>query len=83
MSIFCLIDDKHVPLYRVMWVAATPHFCGEEDCLREGCYEIRLEQAESVWATASQRDTMLARLEQWEGGLGPVDPPDDEQEEAW
>lgn len=82
MSIFCLVDDKHVPLYRVMWVAATPHFCGEEDCLREGYYEIRLEQGESVWANAAQRDTMLARLEEWEGGLGPADPPDDE-EEAW
>ena len=36
MSIFCRIDDKHIPLYRVMWVSATPHFCGEEDCVREG-----------------------------------------------
>ena len=48
MSIFCLIDDKHIPLYRVMWVAATPHFCGAEDCTREGFYEVRLEQGESV-----------------------------------
>ena len=28
MSIFCLIDDKHVPLYRILWVAELPHFCG-------------------------------------------------------
>jgi len=45
MSILCRVDDKMVPLYRVMWLAATPHFCGEDDCTREGCYEIRLEQA--------------------------------------
>lgn len=71
MSIFSLIDDKHVPLYRVMWVAATPHFCGDEECQREGYYEIRLEQGESVWANADQRDRMLKQLEEWQGGLGP------------
>ena len=72
MSIMCLVDDKHVPLYRVMWVSATPHFCGEEDCAREGSYEIRLEQGESVWANAEDRDRMYAQLEQWQGGLGPA-----------
>ena len=71
MSIFCEIDDKHVPLYRVMWVSATPHFCGEEDCVREGYYEIRLEQGESVWANAQERDRTLAALDAWQGGLGP------------
>ena len=49
MSIFCVVDDKHIPLYRVIWVAATPHFCGADDCEREGQYEIRLEQGEAVW----------------------------------
>ena len=73
MSIFCLIDDKQVPLYRVMWVAATPHFCGAEDCEREGQYEIRLEQGESVWANHEQRDSMLESLETWQGGLEPPD----------
>jgi hypothetical protein len=73
MSIMCLVDDKHIPLYRVMWVAATPHFCGEEDCMREGYYEIRLEQGESVWATMPERDTMLAKLEAWQGGIEPLD----------
>ncbi|MCH7751815.1 MAG: hypothetical protein IH898_06630 [Planctomycetes bacterium] len=73
MSILCRIDDKMIPLYRVMWVAATPHFCGEEDCQREGFYEIRLEQGESVWANTEERDTMQQHLEQWQGGLGPVD----------
>ena len=71
MSIFCIIDDKHVPLYRVMWIAATPHFCGEDDCEREGQYEIRLEQGEVVWGNQQERDAMLAALESWQGGMGP------------
>ncbi len=71
MSIFCLIDDKHIPLYRVIWVAATPHFCGADDCEREGQYEIRLEQGESVWGKRDERDTMLKDLERWQGGIGP------------
>jgi hypothetical protein len=79
MSIMCRIDDKMIPLYRVMWVAATPHFCGEEDCQREGFYEIRLEQGESVWANTEERDTMQQHLEQWQGGLGPVDEADESE----
>lgn len=81
MSVFARIDDKHVPLYRVMWVSATPHFCGEEDCIREGFYEIRLEQGESVWASVVERDEMLERLENWHGGMDV--PEDDEDEETW
>jgi hypothetical protein len=73
VSILALIDDKHVPLYRVMWVAATPHFCGEEDCLREGYYEVRLEQDESVWANVGERDKLVEQLEAWQGGMGPPD----------
>lgn len=76
MSILCRIDDKHVPLYRVMWVAATPHFCGEEDCQREGYYEVRLEQDEAVWANEKERDGLIDRLEQWQGGLGQSDESD-------
>jgi hypothetical protein len=78
MSIFSIVDDKHVPLYRVMWVSAIPHFCGEADCEREGDYEIRLEQGESVWANQKERDTMLEALEAWQGGLAP---PDEDWEE--
>lgn len=70
-SIFCLVDDKHVPLYRVMWIADVPHFCGHEDCTREGEYEIRLEQDESVWASREERDRMLEALEAWHAGGGP------------
>ena len=82
MSIMCRIDDKLIPLYRVMWVAATPHFCGEEDCVREGFYEIRLEQGESVWANAEERDKMQRQLEMWQGGLGPAGE-NDFQDEDW
>ena len=73
MSILCNVDDKYIPLYRVMWVGATPHFCGEEDCLREGSYEIRLEQGESAWANSAERDKIIQLLEQWQGGLGSLD----------
>ena len=75
MSILCRLDDKHVPLYRIMWVAATPHFCGEEDCTREGSYEVRLEQDETVWATGPEHDELLKQLESWQGGLGSQDDP--------
>lgn len=77
MSIFCMIDDKHVPLFRILWIGATPHFCGEEDCVREGYYEIRLEQGDSVWANIQERDQVLQHIEAWQGGLDAAD------EEEW
>jgi hypothetical protein len=67
-SIFCRVDDKHVPLYRVLWIAEVPHFCGQEECTREGQYEIRLEQNESVWANRAERDNMLAAIQAWQNG---------------
>jgi hypothetical protein len=73
-AILCQVDDKHVPLYRVMWVSDLPHFCGHEDCEREGQYEIRLEQDESIWASREDRDRMLMALQQWQGGLGATGP---------
>lgn len=73
MSVFCIVDDKHVPLYRVVWVSATPHFCGEDDCEREGDYEVRLEQGEVVWANKGERDALLTALEAWAGGDAPED----------
>ncbi len=73
MSIFYVIDDKHVPLYRVMWVAAVPHFCGADDCEREGWYEIRLEQGETLWASQEDRDLLLEAMDSWQGGVGPPD----------
>jgi len=69
MSVFCTVDDKHIPLYRIMWVSALPHFCGAADCQREGMYEIRLEQGEVVWANCQERDAVMAALEAWQGGL--------------
>jgi hypothetical protein len=71
---FCIIDDKYVPLYRVVWVAATPHFCGEEDCQCEGSYEVRLEHDESVWAASKEeRDGVLRALDEWSNGPTPPD----------
>ncbi len=68
MSEFCLIDDKHVPLYRILWVAEVPHFCGSDECQREGQYEIRLEQGESVWGGREERDAVLTAIEAWRKG---------------
>ena len=68
MSEFCLIDDKHIPLYRILWVAELPHFCGSEECQREGAYEIRLEQGESVWGSREERDALLTAMEAWRKG---------------
>ncbi|MBX7072640.1 MAG: hypothetical protein K1X71_05790 [Pirellulales bacterium] len=78
MSIFCTIDDKYVPMYRVMWISAVPHFCGSEHCQHEGDYEVRLEQGESVWAKREERDELLAALEDWQGGLGPLEEEEEE-----
>lgn len=69
MSIMVLVDDKHVPLYRIMWISALPHFCGEDDCMCEGKYEIRLEQGEEVWASVAERDEAVESLDRWRGGL--------------
>jgi hypothetical protein len=68
-SILCFIDDKHVPLYRILWVADVPHFCGNDDCMYEGQYEVRLEQDESVFGSREERDEVLRALESWRGGL--------------
>ena len=62
-SVFCLIDDKHVPMYRIMWVSDVPHFCGQEDCQCEGDYEVRLDQDESLWANRLQRDQVLEEMQ--------------------
>ena len=65
MSVFCLIDDKHVPVYRILWVSELPHFCGDSECQREGEYEIHLDQGESVWGDRGERDAALAAVEAW------------------
>ena len=72
------IDDKHVPLYRIVWIADLPHFCGEEDCTREGEYEVRLDVDDSLWTTASERDEILKAWTIWCGG-----PSSDEGEAPW
>ncbi len=59
------IDDKHVPLYRIVWVGDVPHFCGEEDCMHEGDYEIRLDVDDSIWTNGVGRDAVLDSLHKW------------------
>ncbi len=70
MSVFCRVDDKHIPLHRILWVSELPHFCGSEECEREGEYEIRLENGESVWADCEERDAALAAIEAWQRSSG-------------
>ena len=71
-DIFCLVDDKHIPLYRILWVSQVPHFCGHEDCDHEGDYEVRLEMDESIWVNSQQeRDHVLRSLEAWQPGQEP------------
>ncbi len=66
-SVICLIDDKHVPLRRILWVSELPHFCGKENCLFEGRYEVRLEGHESLFASRTERDQCLQALQAWRG----------------
>ena len=75
MSVFCVVDDKYVPLYRILWVSALPHFCGAADCTQEGNYEVRLEDGESVFASREERDEVLKAIELWSGS----DPPEEEE----
>ena len=60
-----MIDDKHVPLARIVWISDLPHFCGREDCEVEGRYEIRIEADESMFATRADRDAALTAMESW------------------
>lgn len=68
MNGFCLIDDKHIPLYRIIWVSDVPHYCGSEECLVEGRYEVRLEQGESVFCNRDERDKTIELLQEWQMG---------------
>lgn len=69
MSTFCIIDEKNVPLYRILWVSNLPHFCGESECQREGEYEIRLDNEESIWASREERDAVLDAIQSWQGDM--------------
>jgi hypothetical protein len=77
MPVFCHVDDKIVPLYRIVWIAELPHFCGDEECQREGQYEIRLEGDESVWGNAGEHEAAVGALEAWLRG----EQQDEEQQE--
>lgn len=65
MAVFTTIDDKLVPLYRILWISNLPHYCGDSECQREGQYEIHLEQNESVWANKTERDAAVTAVETW------------------
>lgn len=75
VEIFSIVDDKNVPLYRVLWIGDVPHFCGAEDCTVEGRYEIRLDADESVFGTREERDSMLEAMEKWHRGSTNEDGP--------
>ena len=62
-SILCYVDEKHVPLYRVIWVSELPHFCGHEDCDQEGRYEItaRARRSRLGESRGARRDDRGAR----------------------
>jgi hypothetical protein len=59
------VDDKHVPLYRIVWVSDVPHFCGDEECMHEGDYEIRLDVDDSIWTNSDGRDRVVTALNRW------------------
>ena len=76
----CLIDDKHVPVYRILWVSDIPHFCGSEECDVEGRYEVRLDQGDALFGTRDERDHAIDMLQRWQNGdeePPPGDPEDD------
>ena len=64
-AVFCTIDDKRIPLYRILWISDLPHFCGNGECEREGQYEIRLEQNETIWANLQEHDAAIEALGTW------------------
>ena len=45
--------------------------------MREGCYEVRLEHGETIWANSSEQQDLIHKLEAWQGGMGAAD------EEEW
>lgn len=67
-GIFVNVDDKSIPLYRIVWVSEVPHFCGSEQCEVEGRYEVRLEADESVFGSREERDAVIEAIESWHAG---------------
>ncbi|MEZ6125437.1 MAG: hypothetical protein R3C49_20000 [Planctomycetaceae bacterium] len=67
-NLFVLIDDKHVPLARIVWVSDIPHFCGNEECEAEGRYEVRLEGDDSLFGSREERDAALEAMTRWYEG---------------
>jgi hypothetical protein len=59
------VDDNHITRYRKVWISDVPHFCGEDDCMHEGDYEIRLDVDDSIWTNGDQRDVVIESLTRW------------------
>ena len=49
--------------------------------MREGCYEVRLEQGETVWASTQEQADLREQLDSWQGGLGPMD--EGKDQDSW
>ncbi|MCA9048036.1 MAG: hypothetical protein KDA89_04875 [Planctomycetaceae bacterium] len=64
-EVFVTIDDKHVPMARIVWISDLPHFCGDEECTAEGRYEVRIEGDNSLFGTREERDAALTALREW------------------
>jgi hypothetical protein len=39
--------------------------CGDEECMHEGDYEIRLDVDDSLWTNGEGRDSVVAALNRW------------------
>lgn len=65
---FVLLDDKNVPMARIVWVSELPHFCGSEECTVEGMYEVRIEGDDSLFCSRHDRDTTLDAMQGWFDG---------------
>jgi hypothetical protein len=72
-----MIDDKHVPLFRIVWISDVPHFCGEDDCMHEGDYEVRLDVDDSIWTNSEERDRTIEAIKKW------CSDPRDKEEGNW
>lgn len=63
---FVMVDDKHVPITRIVWISEVPHFCGNEECTVEGRYEVGIEGTDSLFGNRDERDAALRALEDWQ-----------------
>ena len=53
---------------QVVSTAGDGKLLDNSECQKEGSYEVRLEQGESVWADREERDAILGAMNHWQGG---------------